>query len=265
MKGLHEMHIDVGCYVVDALDPDEREAFEGHLAGCDSCAREVLEFTETAAELARLVAMGPPRTVRGSMLATIERIRPLPPLTDDLDRSLPLPVRTDTEPVAAPIDELAVRRTRSAGRRQRMLVALVAAATVVALALGALVVNLTQQHQANVAAQSAAQRETTLLAAPDARVLTQTRDGANYTFVVSKQRNEALLIPNNLSNPGPDKVFQLWTLQGRQATPDATMAAGSKSQWFTGSIADSTSLAVTIEPSGGSRTPTMPILAQVLI
>ena len=265
MNGLHELHIDVGCYVVDALEPEERVVFEGHLAGCDSCAREVLEFTETAAELARLVAMGPPRTVRGAMLATIERIRPLPPLTDDLDRPRPLAVLAPTVPVAAATDELGARRTRGGGRRQRMLVGLVAAAAVVALALGGLVVNLTQQHQANVAAVSAAQRETILLAAPDARVLTQTRDGARYTFVVSKQRNEALLIPNDLPDPGPDKVFQLWTLQGRQATPDATMTPGSRSQWFTGPIKDSTTLAVTVEPAGGSAAPTSPILAQVSI
>ncbi len=47
---LHEAHIDVGCYVVDALEPAERETFEMHLVGCASCAREVLEFTETAVE-----------------------------------------------------------------------------------------------------------------------------------------------------------------------------------------------------------------------
>ena len=57
---MHEMHIDVGCYVADALDPDERQAFEAHLIDCESCSREVVEFAETSAELARLVTIGPP-------------------------------------------------------------------------------------------------------------------------------------------------------------------------------------------------------------
>ena len=61
MNELHEMHIDVGCYVADALDNDERAAFEAHLDHCESCSREVVEFSETSAELARLVAMAPPR------------------------------------------------------------------------------------------------------------------------------------------------------------------------------------------------------------
>ena len=217
--------------------------------------------------------MGPPRTVRGTMLATIQSVRPLPPLLDDI-RTVVRPVSPAAESADAtapidstdlPTDELAARRARTGSRRQRVLIALVAAAAVLAVASGGLVVNLTQQHQANVAAQAAAQRENELLAAPDARVLTQSRDGARYTFIVSRQRNQALLIPNNLPDPGAGKVYQLWTLQGRRATPDATMAAGSRSQWFTGPIAGSTTLAVTVEPEGGSRTPTQPILAQVSI
>lgn len=271
MRSVHEMHIDVGCYVVDALDPAERSAFEEHLAGCDSCAREVLEFTETAAELARLVAMGPPRDVREAMLETIQLVRPLPPHT-----AAPIAVDLLTEPTvdssgepADPAneqaDDLGLRRARRAGRRQRILFGLVAAAAVVALALGGLVVNLTQQHQAAVAAQSAAQRETDLLSAPDARVITQTGDGGRFTFVVSKQRNQALLLSGDLPDPGAGKVYQLWTLQGRRATPDTTLPAGTGSHWFTGPIAGSTSLAVTAEPAGGSAVPTMPILAQTTI
>jgi hypothetical protein len=276
VRSMHEMHIDVGCYVVDALDPAERSAFEEHLAGCDSCAREVLEFTETAAELARLVAMGPPRDVRGAMLETIQLVRPLPPHTSVPDTTDPfaepagdLPGDPANDPADdsadEPADQLAARRTRRAGRRQRILFGLVAAAAVVALALGGLVANLTQQRQAAVAAQSAAQRETDLLSAPDARVITQTRDGGRFTFVVSKQRNQALLLSGDLPDLGAGKVYQLWTLQGRRATPDATLPAGTGSHWFTGPIAGSTSLAVTAEPAGGSAVPTMPILAQTTI
>jgi anti-sigma factor RsiW len=272
VRSVHEMHIDVGCYVVDALDPAERSAFEEHLAGCDSCAREVLEFTETAAELARLVAMGPPRDVRGATLETIQLVRPLPPHTsvpDSIDLFTEPTVELERNPADDSADELADelarRRGRRAGRRQRVLFGLVAAAAVIALALGGLVVNLTQQHQAAVAAQSAAQRETDLLSAPDARVITQARDGGRFTFVVSKQRNQALLLSGDLPDPGPGKVYQLWTLQGRQATPDTTLPAGTGSHWFTGPIAGSTSLAVTAEPAGGSAVPTMPILAQTTI
>ena len=64
----HErIHGAVGSYVVNALDPDELEEFEAHLAVCPTCSREVAEFCETAAELS-LLASAPPAALRGSIL-----------------------------------------------------------------------------------------------------------------------------------------------------------------------------------------------------
>lgn len=264
MNGLrerHEMHIDAGCYVVDALDADERVAFEAHLAHCDSCTREVHEFAETVVELARLAAMAPPPQLRQATLSTIRTVRPLPPTVEEFSPATEVVGAVES---AAPDDELH-RRRMARGRRTRLLAGLAAAAVVVALVLGGLVVGLQQQRQADVAAQSTAQRETDLLSAPDARVLTQTEGDARFSFVVSRQRNAALLITEGLPDPGPTKTYQLWTLQGRRALPDATMPGGVARQWFTGPIRESTSLAVTVEPNGGSAQPTMPILAQVRI
>ena len=80
---MSEIHGAVGSYVVNALDPDELEEFEAHLAVCPTCSREVREFGETAAELALLAsAPPPPAALRGSILSAISEIRPLP-------RSLP--------------------------------------------------------------------------------------------------------------------------------------------------------------------------------
>ena len=122
MNGLHELHIDVGCYVADALDTDERAAFEAHLDHCESCSREVVEFSETSAELARLVAMAPPRAIRGSMLSAIQSVRPLPPLTVEVSRGT-LTLRRSSvtwapsscaEPVGGPTDRLPPDAPRAA-------------------------------------------------------------------------------------------------------------------------------------------------------
>ncbi len=269
------MHMDVGCYVADALDPDERQAFEAHLIDCESCSREVVEFAETSAELSRLVTIGPPPpSLRGSLLAAIREVRPLPPLTDEeatraLSSSKGLSLTKAPVEPSQPTDELTRRRQMGArdGRhshRQRVLVGLVAAATVLALALGGWITNLYQQRQTQVAQQAAEQRETELLTAPDAQVLTTGEAGARYSFVVSKERNAALFLGTDLADPGAGKELQLWTLQGRQAFPDATFSAASGSQWFTGPVAESTSLAVSVEPVGGSVQPSK-ILAQVTI
>ena len=75
----HDPHGAVGAYVADALDDDERTVFEQHLEGCESCLREVAEFTETAAELTWLSEATPPPSLRTSVLWQIATVRPLPP------------------------------------------------------------------------------------------------------------------------------------------------------------------------------------------
>ena len=54
---MSEIHGAVGSYVVNALDPDELDEFEAHLAVCPTCSREVQEFGETAAELSLLASV----------------------------------------------------------------------------------------------------------------------------------------------------------------------------------------------------------------
>ena len=71
---VNDPHGAVGAYVADALDDDERTVFELHLAGCESCLREVAEFTETAAELAWLTEATPPPS---DCPMTVHRLMPL--------------------------------------------------------------------------------------------------------------------------------------------------------------------------------------------
>src|SRR5262249_31280084 len=46
---VHEL---TAAYVLDALEPEEREAFEEHLASCPSCQEEVADLSLAATELA---------------------------------------------------------------------------------------------------------------------------------------------------------------------------------------------------------------------
>ncbi|GAA2812436.1 anti-sigma-L factor RslA [Kitasatospora paracochleata] len=47
-------HVDVGAYVLGVLDPDDRQRFETHLAGCTRCAAEVDELSGLTPLLAEL-------------------------------------------------------------------------------------------------------------------------------------------------------------------------------------------------------------------
>jgi hypothetical protein len=240
-RSMTEIHGETGLYAVDALDPSELEAFEAHRAVCPTCHQEAAELCETAPRLSVLAgAPGPPPALRAAILAGLADVRQLPPLQTD---------RGDTAP--AP-DDLAVRR---AGRRTRVLSVLVAAVSVVALALGGVAYSVARQPQSLVAGASA---DTSLLAAPDAQILPVVlANGAQVSFVVSKTQNRALFVGGDLPSPGTGKTYALWTLRGSSATPDALVGGGTDVvQWFHGPVSGSTGVAVSIEDAGGARRPT---------
>jgi Anti-sigma-K factor rskA, C-terminal/Putative zinc-finger len=253
---MSEIHGAVGSYVVNALDPDELEEFEAHLAECPTCSREVMEFCETAAELSLLAsAPPPPPALRGSILSAISEIRPLPPEPPaeaaSAESAPPGTVVVPAEP-GRPFDELALRRQQ---RRTRILSVLVAAVVAAALAMGGVVYGLVQARQAQVAQQAA---ETELLTAPDVRTYSATmKDGGQVSFVVSKSLNRAMFIGKDLPAVGADRRYQLWTLEGQQAIPDNLIAGGGdRKQFFRETLSGVTGLAVSVEAVGGAQQPT---------
>jgi anti-sigma-K factor RskA len=259
---MSEIHSAVGAYVVHALDGHELDEFEAHLAGCASCQREVVEFRETAAELSLPARTTPPPALKKSVMAAIAGVRVLPPeevvvVPDPAPAVVEVAPRhaLDEEP-AAPVDELAVRRQR---RTTRVLMLVVAAVTVIALGLGGWVVSLSQR-QPQVASSTA---ETELLRAPDLRAYTiALKDGGTATFVASKSQNRALFSSGDLPALSPGQTYQLWTLSGpltapTRVTPDALVGGGGVAkQWFTGPIAQSDALAISVEKAGGATAPT---------
>jgi Anti-sigma-K factor rskA/Putative zinc-finger len=252
---MSEIHGAVGAYVVNALDPDELEEFEAHLAVCPTCSREVVEFGETAAELSLLASVPPPAALRGSILSAISEVRPLPP-EPPAETSQAEPTTNETQTVAADIrhavDELALRRQQ---RRARVLNVLVAAVVAAAVALGGVVYTLVQSRQAQVAQQAA---ETELLTAPDVQTYTATmKDGGQISFVVSRSLNRALFIGKDLPAVGSDRTYQLWTLEGERAIPDNLVAGGGdRKEFFRETLSGVTSLAVSIEAADGAQQPT---------
>jgi len=285
-----DIHSAIGSYVADALSPAERAEFEAHLTGCISCRLEVAEFAETLAELTPLVATRPPAALRDSVLAAIRTVQPAAPElivrseerarrraepeSPDLEPWVPAAV-TELRPLGpdevAPLDEhpsevpdwtwlgvtaslsddLTARRSR---RTDRILAALVAAALVVALAFSGWVYVSWQQNQTQV---SETQRETDLLTARDVKVYTSAVQGTPVSYVVSKERKQALFIANNLPNPGPDRTYQLWTLKGDAATSAGLVRTGGTiRQWIDEPVDDVDGLAISREPGPkGSPAP----------
>lgn len=242
---MSEIHGASGSYVVNALEPSEQVEFEAHLAGCDTCGPEIVELRETVSELTHLSAAAPPPALKSQVMAAISTVRVLPPEAPTPDSAAP----------ASQIDQLALRRQV---RATRILSVAVAAVLVIALSLGGWVVSLVQ-HQAPATATMQAQ----LLQAPDLTAHTVTlKDGGKGTFLASKSMNRAMFSSGDLPALGPDQTYELWTLSGpltapTRVTPDSLVTGGATAAtWFTGPIADSDAVAISIEKAGGASTPT---------
>jgi Anti-sigma-K factor rskA len=236
---MNDIHGATGAYVVHALTLQELTDFEAHLAVCAACRIEVSEFGETVPKLSLVAAApAPPSALREAILSGLAGVRQLPPLPE---RGL------------ARVDDLARRRS---SRRARVLPLLVAAVTVLALALGGMAYSLARPGQAPVAGPSA---DTSLLAAPDARILPLVlANGAHVSFVVSTSQNRALFVGGDLPSPGIGKTYQLWTRSGGTVSPDNLVGAGTNvTSWLHGPISSSSALAVSIESAGGAQHPSV--------
>jgi anti-sigma-K factor RskA len=76
-----DSHDLTAAYALDALDPDEAEAYEWHLSQCEECREQLAELNETAAALAfGATAPAPPAQLRSSILeaAAEERTNVVP-------------------------------------------------------------------------------------------------------------------------------------------------------------------------------------------
>ena len=232
----------------------------GAIGAAHSSSHELIARSEDHADL----FVEPDATVvRPKVPAAVTELRPLGPYeVTPLDEHPSVLPDSSWVGVAARLsDDMRGRRSR---RTDRILVALVAAALVVALAFSGWIYVSWQQDQTQV---TQTQLETELLTAPDVEVHHSTVNGASVSYVVSEQLNQALFIANKLPEPGSEWTYQLWTLDGEAATSAGLVReGGSVRQWLTGQVAGSDQLALTREPGpGGSVTPTLPPLSKVSV
>ena len=234
------LHALSGAYVVDALDDDERAAFEEHLPGCSDCQAEVTSLREAAALMADDATTTPPPSLRESVLSGISTVRPLPPETP-----APTPPEETTSTVVP------MRRTR----RFRAAVLAAAAAVLVAVGAGA-VFQPWQDDSPPVAAVTPADR---VLAADDAKKVSITfDDGSMATVVRSLSQGRAVLVTDDMAAPPPGKVFEVW-FQDEAGTmlPAGLMATpGDHKVLLKGDATEATGVGITVEPEGGSPEPT---------
>lgn len=219
-----DVHALVGAYALDAVDGEERVAFEEHLANCGDCQAELPGMQAAAARLGGAHVAEPPAHLRQQVMDRISRTRQQAPV---------------------------VRHVGSRRTPWRSLVAVAAAVVVVAGGFGIAV------EQSRV---GDAQRRGDLIAAvvsdPGKQEATVSVTGGG-TAQVTWVKGAALVTMRGMPPAPAHHTYQLWKkLPDESVVSLGVIGARPTKPIFVDHLGDSTALAVTVEPAGGVRQPT---------
>lgn len=220
-----DVHTLVGPYLLDALGADERAAFEAHLAACEACAEEVASLRSATAALAEPVSTEPPADLRRRVLAVAAVTPQEAPLVGS-GRSGP---------------------PRQARRGRRW--ALVAAAAVAVVALGAGVTSVVTHDEPDH--PTAAQ----VMAAPDVRMHKMPTSKGEVMIAMSHRMRMVAVDTTHLARHA-GMTYQVWWHTAAGMRSAGVLDAGRS---LVAPVQDG-DLMLTMEPAGGSRTPSGTVL-----
>ena len=236
-----DQHTLAGAYALHSLAPSETVRFEDHMSGCDSCRQEVRGFSETAARLAAATARTPPPELRERVLADVARTRQLAPAPERLP-----------EP----------RRRWGWG-----LGLVLAACLAVVVAVGAVAVDQVRQVRE---LRENEQRIAAVLAAPDAAYTTaEPEEGVTVSLVYSESQGRLVFSSHGLTD-SENEDYQVWLTRDDGTVTSAGLLSVHESGTADPLLASveegqTSGVAVTVEPEGGSEQPTSdPLMAMPL-
>ncbi|HET6173840.1 MAG TPA: anti-sigma factor [Gaiellales bacterium] len=223
----------ISAHALGALEPDQADLAEQHIAASDECRRAYEDALETAAALALAVADSePPADLRERILTA---------------------ARAERAPAAAPVATSAAPRRRlglaglltpSAG------FAVVGVAAAIVFALVAV-----SQHNSASSARDRQAALVSILSAPDARVvpLASTAGGSAGGRVIVSRGRAALV--SSLKSPPPGHTYQAWGLRPGGAAPVPLPTFSRNGVLILNDVGTYDGVGVTVEPSGGSQRP----------
>ncbi|MFF1545744.1 anti-sigma factor domain-containing protein [Streptomyces sp. NPDC058291] len=247
-------------YALDALDADERRRFERHLKGCVRCAADVRTLAEDAVRLAWSAAAPPPAAMRERVLAAVQRTPQEASRAPVRGHAPQLPPHVwGTQPPPG--------RSRTPRARRPLFVPLATATAAAALVVASLFAVQAGRAQDRLSAERAQAREIAhVLAAPDARAGNgKDAEGRSIGVIASASEGQAIVTLSGYGALPTGQVHQLWVMRpGAQPRSLGIFAAD------TPLVADgldkaAASLAVTVEPDGGSPQPTTQPVVQLTL
>lgn len=229
-----DLHTLSGAFALDALSADDAFEFFKHLDECPACHEEVAELREVAAKLGASAAVSAPPDLRSRVLSAADREPQLPPLVS-----------------TSPQDHV---------HSQKWLPRiLAAAAALVAIAVGGVVVDQLNDPEATLAADVAR-----VFDADDASTQNaSTTTGATVSVATSASLGRMAVDTDELPALSGGQVYQLWTMTGETARSRGVLSDPDDGASMRLPGAE-VSVAITIEPKGGSEQPTTEPIVSVV-
>jgi anti-sigma-K factor RskA len=257
LLGRQDLHSLAAPYALDALEPGERRRFEKHLQGCGRCTVEVRDLAEDAVRLAWSAAEPAPATLRDRVLAAV-RATP--------QEQAPARERTPLLPPHVWGAQPPPARTR-ASRTRPVFVPFATATAAAALVVASLFAVQAHRTQDRLdAAQTRAREIAHVMAAPDARAASsEDARGRGIGVIASASEREAVVTLSGYGTPPGGRVHQLWLMRPRVQPRSLGLFTRDTPLVAKGLDLSSTSLAVTVEPDGGSAHPTSQPIVQLAL
>ncbi|MDQ0911852.1 anti-sigma-K factor RskA [Streptomyces canus] len=260
-----DLHSLAAPYALDALEPAERARFERHLKDCDSCAAEVRALSEDAVRLAWSAAAPPPIAMRDRVLSAVRTIPQEPAVRPEPARARPEPVRARKSQL--PPHVWGAQPPPRQRQRRPLFVPFATATAAAALVVASLFAVQANRTQDELDAQKAQASEIAhVLQAADARATRgQDAQGRTIGVIASASEGRAVVTLSGYSPPPSGRVRQLWLMRPNEQPRSLGLFATDTPLVATGLDKSATSLAVTVEPDGGSPQPTTQPVVQLAL
>jgi anti-sigma-K factor RskA len=221
----------LAAWALDAVDDVDRARVERAIRQDPSLAREARLLVETSARLAESVAAPPPPALRAQVLTAVDSVPQRP-------------AATYTAAVRPP------RRPRP-----RVATWIVAAAVATMAVIAPSVLAVQQAGRATRAEQQVA-LFAEALAEPGARILAAEVVGGGQAVAVVSETG-AVFAARGLDDLGSELDYQLWVIDdGTPVSAGVLEVGGGATQLRVDRARPGSTLAMTVEPAGGSRQPT---------
>jgi len=223
------IHDWVGDYALHTLTEAETAEFEAHLAECEPCREELASFDVVLEALAEDGADGPVEVPAGFA----ERLAAELAVTEQ-DAVVVGPV-VDAEPIATvtPI------RSRFV---PRLLVAAAAVFAAAFIGVAGLIIAQPSDAERIIAASDVQEFELAL----------------GETVVFASASEGGVVVQGDAPELAADQTYQLWVVpaDGSAPIPGPTVGGGDVDETWMTDLDDAAAIAVSLEPEGGSETPT---------